>query len=354
MKAVLIEVAPFLGEFTSEEIEDAQEQELGGGRKYTHTCVICFSKSEGISVGEGEVKIKAPRTEHSIKRSEKYQFALAHVQQNWKFDTAKGDKIGSDKVRAETYVALKDMKEFFQPMLKILELKAMDENAALEAVNRYKAWALANPLANDWEKGLKADQELEEAMNKWRAFHSKGEQQAAFCRAADYADEWFGDLNKKFRVYYVCRSGPKDTPCDTLILAKDWKKLHEDPMATKQRWYCEECYARYVTKFGVVCELMMGDGNLRYCVAEIPPQGIMDAKFMSVELVMGAVATPEELFAKIPSVTPLATIATIKQTAKAGHYKFVDKKLADMPSMEWNQLFNLLQLKPVSTVKGEQ
>ena len=115
-------------------------------------------------------------------------------------------------------------------------------------------------------------------MNAWRAYSSKGEQQAAFCRAADYADEWFGSFNQKLRVYYVCRAGAAEWPCDTLILSKEWHRMHKDPMASKQRWYCEECDAKYKTKYGVVCELLMGDGNLRYCAAPIPCQVHVGAK----------------------------------------------------------------------------
>ena len=188
-------------------------------------------------------------------------------------------------------------------------------------------------------------------MNKWRAFASKGEQQAAYCRAADYANEWFGTLEQKLRVYYVCRAGAAEWPCDTLILSKQWHRIHEDPLAPKQRWYCEECHAKYKTRYGVVCELQMGDGNLRYCSAEIPAQGIMEAKFMSVEHIQGPVQTPEELYANIPIVTPLATVGTIKETGKSGHYKFVGMKMAELPSMIWEQLFNLVKIQPIKTDK---
>ncbi len=123
-------------------------------------------------------------------------------------------------------------------------------------------------------------------------------------------------------------------------------------MAAKQRWYCMECNAKYNTKFGVVCELQLpNDGTLCYCAADIPSQGIMDAKFMSVEAIQGEVLTPEELYAKIPIVTPLATVCTIKETGNLGHYKFVGMKMAELPSMVWGQPFNLVQILPIKTEK---
>ena len=131
--------------------------------------------------------------------------------------------------------------------------------------------------------------------------------------------------------------------------------MHDDPMAPKQRWYCEECNARYMTKFGVVCELLMGDGKLRYCSAQIPAQGIMDAKFMSVEGITGPVQTPKELYDKIATVSPLAHVSTIQQTQNKGYFKFVVETSMDgLPKMEWEQLFNLVDFKPIIPVKKEK
>ena len=137
-------------------------------------------------------------------------------------------------------------------------------------------------------------------------------------------------------------------------MSKEWLRLLDDPMATKQRRYCLECKARYMTRFGVVCELLMGDGKLLYCKAPIPPQGIMDAKFMSVERIQGPVQTPKELYDKIPIVTPLAHIGTIKETSKKGHYKFEGMKMAELPNLSWEQLFNLVEIQPIMPVKKEK
>ena len=72
---------------------------------------------------------------------------------------------------------------------------------------------------------------------------------------------------------------------------------------------------------------------------------------MSVEAIQGESLTPEELYAKIPIVTPLATVCTIKKTGKSAHYKFVGMKMAELPTLQWEQLFNLVQIKPIKTEK---
>ncbi len=152
----------------------------------------------------------------------------------------------------------------------------------------------------------------------------------------------------------MCKAGGT-YPCNTLISSKEWRTLHDNPMATKQRWYCKECNARYMTRFGVVCELLMADGKLRYCQADLPPQGIMDAKFMSIEGIAGEVQTPQELYDKIATVSPLAHVSTIQQTQNKGYYKFVGETTMDgLPKLEWEQLYNLVDFKPVVVLKGKK
>ncbi len=69
----------------------------------------------------------------------------------------------------------------------------------------------------------------------------------------------------------------------------------------------------------------------------------------------GHVQTPQELYDKIKSVSPLAHVNTIAPTKNAGHFKFVGAvQMSSMPSMEWEQLFNLVDFKPVVAKKGKK
>ena len=81
----------------------------------------------------------------------------------------------------------------------------------------------------------------------------------------------------------------------------------------------------------------------------------MDAKFMSIEGIVGAVQTPQELYDKIATVSPLACVSSIQQTQNKGYYKFVGATTMDgLPKMEWEQLYNLVDFKPIIPVKKEK
>jgi len=199
---------------TTAEIDTVKEMEENPNcYKYKHLCVTCFAKNENLEVTVAERLIKAKRTEKHIRRCERWQYAKANIAEFFKMDEVPGESGTSKKVRvrATVCVAMSEMKDFFAPMLKILALKAMDEELALQAAKDYQAWVKENPGADDAARGLMVDQRLDEAMNKWRSFHSKGDAATAFCLAADYADEWFGSLDKQMRVYYVAGLAERST-----------------------------------------------------------------------------------------------------------------------------------------------
>jgi hypothetical protein len=173
-------------------------------------------------------------------------------------------------------------------------------------------------------------------------------------RAEDHADEWVDNLGQQMRVYYVCKAGGQ-YQCNTLISCKEWLSVRDDPMATMQRWYCNECNARYRTSFGVVCELFLGDDKVRYCQAEIPPQGIMDVQFKTMGGFTGPALTPQEIIDKNATVALLPYDRVLQQTINKYHYKFVGEVSVDtLPTMEWFQLFNLVNCKPVGAKKGKK
>ena len=176
-------------------------------------------------------------------------------------------------------------------------------------------------------------------MNKWRSFEDKGKDQKRFQAAADHSDQWFETKNTAFRVFYVCKAGGKGNECFTLTLADEWDKLHDDPLATGQRWYCT-CGAKYKTKYGVLTELVIGK-SAYYAMAEFPPQSLCDAKFMAIQEKFKRVSTAEELLASSPQITPSAIGSVLTPTMKFGSYKINKAMFADLPSFNWFQLYNL-------------
>ena len=141
MKSELIEMPPIKGEDTMAEKEEVLEREKKGiYNKYLMTCVNCFATEKGVELAAAERLIKAPRTESRIARADKYNYAKENIQQFFDLTEEVVDKDGNLNKRGRTAVrvALAEMKDFFQPVLKILALKAMDEEAALAAAKKIR------------------------------------------------------------------------------------------------------------------------------------------------------------------------------------------------------------------------
>ena len=159
--------------------------------------------------------------------------------------------------------------------------------------------------------------------------------------AADYADEWFNKGSLAFRVYCVCMAGPAWNPCCTLILSKQWNTLHDDHMASGQRWYCM-CGARYRPKFGVVVEFVFGPNDVRYCRAEFPDYTLKEIKLMQIEKQFGQTdMSPQEFYDAIPEVQPMDRGAFLQEIpTNPGHYHFDQNMFEGLGAiMKW---YNLL------------
>jgi hypothetical protein len=183
---------------------------------------------------------------------------------------------------------------------------------------------------------------------------SGDEEEEQSSQAEDHADEGIDKFSQQLRVYYACKAGGQ-YQCNTLIGCKEWRTVSDDFLTTTKRLYCRECNARYRTSFGVVCELFLGDDKVRYCKAEIPPQGIMDVQFKTMGGFTGPALTPQEIIDKNATVALLPYDRVLQQTFNKFHYKFVGEVSVDtLPTMEWFQLFNLINCKPVGAKKGKK
>ena len=129
-------------------------------------------------------------------------------------------------------------------------------------------------------------------------------------------------------------------PCNTVIEAMAWDRLKDDLEATGQRWYCKICTAKYKTKFGVLVEMINGN-QACYCMAELPPADIQDAKMLKIEETFKQFTTPQELLDALPKIKPLARGEFLKPTAHEGHYAFNATMMAGLEMMNWSQLYNM-------------
>jgi hypothetical protein len=337
--------------------------------EYYYECAACVSKAEGCTLREAERLVKQPRTQKHLLRSQQFQFAMDHAVEFFPMLKAKGeDEEGKEdgdgaedkkakRIKYTTVVkSMKTMKNFFGPMLQALSEKLVDEINALKAAKAFQQWSENSEAANDAEIGLKVDEELEKATQVWRAF-SNFANQAEMCRAADYADKWYEtNTGEKFTTFYCCRAHGMGTEneCGALIPSEVWGRLHEDPEASGQRWYCNLCQllwrqqCKYKTKYGVVIEMRMksAEGVLEYmyCWAELPPQGVQDTKCMMIEqqYALKPGITAKELLAALPRCRPECE-TLIEETAAKDTYKFKNLQIKDLPVFAWNQLFNLVK-----------
>ena len=136
-----------------------------------------------------------------------------------------------------------------------------------------------------------------------------------------------------------------------------WDRRHEDPLAPKQRWYCDTCTARYKTKFGVLCELVHGKSQIAaYALADIPPFDFKDVKTMTIQQRFGHIKTPQELYATIPKATPLDKGLFLAPTKIDGVFRFDVTMFRSIAKFKWDLMYNLRRKKgasPKSTgVKG--
>ena len=141
-------------------------------------------------------------------------------------------------------------------------------------------------------------------------------------------------------------AGGQDHPCGTLVLSDNWDRLHTDPLANKQRWYCNTCGARYATKYGVLCEMANKNTNIvGYNLAEHPPFELKDVKTMAIQERFKDMKTPQELYQALPKATPLDRGVFLKPTEKDGVYRFDVPLFRTIEKFEWDQLSNLPKSK---------
>ena len=151
-----------------------------------------------------------------------------------------------------------------------------------------------------------------------------------------------------FRVFYVCgRSwGGGDSICPTMTVSSLWHRLHTDPMATKQRWYCPTCQAKYKTTNGVLVEVMHR-GTTVYSRAEFPDDAWKDVKACAVQEMAAArlgrdAANASELLANIPEAHPFENEWLRPVPSAPGSYMFHPDTFKSVPILKWEEVFSLL------------
>ena len=192
------------------------------------------------------------------------------------------------------------------------------------------------------QEGAALAQSLSKAVKKRRAFESQGAARAAdMAYAADYTDEWYRLPGNRgsFRTFYLCGRKWGQERCHTLTVSSLWSRLHQDPIATKQRWYCPVCMAKYKTSNGVMVELMC-NGETSYVKAPFPPDDIKDLKAMAVEKQHAGINTVEELLQAIPEAHPVGA-EWLTPTCFEGTYSYQEAVFDEVPMLDWNRIYSI-------------
>ncbi len=184
-----------------------------------------------------------------------------------------------------------------------------------------------------------------------------------YMQAAQYSDEWVelksggARRNKtvgRFTSYYICRSGSTMSgslaeKCWSIIPSKDWMTRFDDPLASKQRWYCPCCSAKYKATWGMLIEIL-ADGQVVYVLADCPDTNCEDVRAMYLEA-KHKPKDPEDLYEKVKHVMPFTTNLIRKMNPNEQYdtsrpfnprvYKFTDPDVLEtIPKFSWHQIFN--------------
>ena len=142
------------------------------------------------------------------------------------------------------------------------------------------------------------------------------------------------------RVFYVCNRKVGQQRCATMIASSTWKRRHADPLATKHRWYCTVCQARYKTVNGVMVQ-MVHNGVDHFCRADLPPESVRQVKYASVLRTYTGATTAHALLAAIPEAA-VASSTFIRPAGPThpGTYLYDSSVLATIPMLKWESWFS--------------
>ena len=199
---------------------------------------------------------------------------------------------------------------------------------------------------------LEAGTDLAAETSRLFAFAHLGDtnEQWKMVLAADYADEWYNVPGSQvhLRTYYVCNRLWGYERCHTATLSASWKRRHDDPIATKQRWYCPTCEARYTPNNGVLAEMRL-ENTLYYVKLDCLPDWAKDMKAMLIQKEHPTVRTAAELLDRLPAVAPCTHEWLFPAPGKPGSFKFDGDYFQTLEEIKWECLWSFID--PTGTVE---
>ena len=321
-------------------------------------CAQCMAVEWGCTEAEAmsRVKLERPDLQRVRRRTAEWEAA---GQELLKTTDVAGLKKG--EIRQLTRQTLL---EVFRPAMKaiLIKRKQLRERAKLTAEHLLLCEELARCTDLDKCEEMINQIELldEQIMDKSMplAFADKSkdlEEQFRWQMAADYSDAWTeirdnkGKLIGGFSAFYICEWTPdkgktpdegKTEECHTLILSKVWGRKHEDPLKSKQKWYCKICGTKYKTYYGMLVEIReVGTNDVCHALANCTDDDDRGTKALILEERYGQEAkTPEDLYRLVPTIEPTLGQCLRKAVPqdfwRAPHYPYSDFGVYKLQSLE--------------------
>jgi hypothetical protein len=324
-----------------------------------YLCLTCVAVEKGITETEALDWIRAKRQDlkKKMERTAEWERAKANPLTSFEF---------ADSSKAQKRVIMRrQVVDIFRPSAKAIILKQA------QMIERAEHGALHKQLCEE----LKAERDLakieillekiDDAENSFvaacqpLAFADRAKSRDELFRwqmEADYADGWTevksssGRLIGGFSAFYICRAGPADGKCNTLILNKEWARRHTDILATGQRWKCRCCGAKYWTKFGMVVDVRLVGGGASLSLAPCTDGDDKDLHALILQDQFPQAQTPDELYDFIPTVVPQESAFLRKAVAADfwngeatgfGVYKLINfDNFLSLPNWDWKIVAN--------------
>ena len=313
------------------------DPEWGQETKFVYWCTQCVASKRGIPLQEAMLLISESANRHNATRAARFKEARESKRSEFEGMTHEGIRK----------LVLYDLVELFYPLVDLI-LKKIDQLTALqdhqEKIQELRSRLKASRSVDEAKQIEEELSKLTEVEFKPLAFAEKPGQER-FITASTFADEWISVPNKQggrnyFRGYYVCQSGGEGNECLTLILSKLWKRRHADPLASKQRYKCTWCNAKYKTWMGFVIEIKKND-VLYYFKATVPTQDLEDIRASHFERTLKP-ATPEQLFHEIPILMPHEGILMRAIPGLEGSFKVDRAMYLKLNIFNWDDIYNVV------------
>ena len=236
----------------------------------------------------------------------------------------------------------------FAPMINAIVKKAEHIKALTKKREEYDALVASLKEADETQRQaiMATIDELAMKDEPMLAYADKPDQDK-WIGASQYSDEWCrsvdesGNLVAYFRMFWICLAGKSAGRCLHITESKKWLRLHDDPLANSQRWYCQYCQARYKAGWGVVLEIRSPCG-LHFVKASIPDDYLWDVQSLHTEATINA-RSAQELYERVPVCPPTVCEVIAPVNADSGLYRVVSEAAYDtLPTFPWYQVFNLV------------